>query len=196
PRSGWWRPFRRVVRAAAAARHGDRDRLRRRRVACRRAGTARRAQRRACRVLPRPAAAARSRPRRRGGRRAARPLAHRGAEPARRRGASARRGRACPRARRVAAEHREGSAPPVNVLITGGRGGLGRAFAEALRDVEVTALDLPEFDVGDSAAWRALPGSYDAAFLNAGVVTGTSDMAALTDEQYRRALGANIDRVV
>jgi NAD(P)-dependent dehydrogenase (short-subunit alcohol dehydrogenase family) len=84
----------------------------------------------------------------------------------------------------------------VKVLITGGRGGLGRAFAAALGKAEVTALDLPEFDVGDAAAWRALDGSYDAAFLNAGVVTGESDMAALTDVQYERAMRANIDGVV
>jgi NAD(P)-dependent dehydrogenase (short-subunit alcohol dehydrogenase family) len=85
----------------------------------------------------------------------------------------------------------------VRALITGGRGGLGRAFAAALGDdSDVTLLDLPEFDVADPAAWRALEGSYDAAFLNAGVITGEGELAALTDEQYRRAAGANLDGVV
>ena len=84
----------------------------------------------------------------------------------------------------------------MRALITGGRGGLGRAFAAALGDADVTALDLPEFDVGDSAAWRALDGEYDAAFLNAGVITGESSIDALTDEQYLRAVRANLDGVV
>jgi NAD(P)-dependent dehydrogenase (short-subunit alcohol dehydrogenase family) len=84
----------------------------------------------------------------------------------------------------------------VRALITGGRGGLGVAFAQALGDAEVTALDLPEFDVGDRAAWRALDGEYDAVFLNAGVTTGESSIADLTDAQYERAMRANIDGVV
>ena len=84
----------------------------------------------------------------------------------------------------------------MNALITGGRGGLGQAFAAALGDADVTLLDLPEFDVGDPEAWRTLEGEFDAAFLNAGVSTGETDIAALTDEQYGRAVGANTDGVV
>jgi len=84
----------------------------------------------------------------------------------------------------------------VKALITGGRGGLGTAFAAALGNEDVTALDLPDFDVGDPGAWRTLEGSFDAAFLNAGVATGEDDIASLTDEQYRRAVGANVDGVV
>ena len=83
----------------------------------------------------------------------------------------------------------------MRALITGGRGGIGRAIAEAY-DGEVVALDLPDFDVGSPEAWASLEGEFDAAFLNAGIVTREGDMAALTDEQYRRALRANVDGVV
>ena len=85
----------------------------------------------------------------------------------------------------------------MRAFITGGHGGLGQAFAAALGDeIDVTLLDLPEFDVGDPAAWRSLEGPFDAAFLNAGVTTGEPKMALLADEQYRRAVGANLDGVV
>jgi nucleoside-diphosphate-sugar epimerase len=43
----------------------------------------------------------------------------------------------------------------VKVLITGGSGGLGRAFAAALPDAEIVSLDLTDgFDVGNASAWR------------------------------------------
>jgi NAD(P)-dependent dehydrogenase (short-subunit alcohol dehydrogenase family) len=84
----------------------------------------------------------------------------------------------------------------VRALVTGGRGGIGQAIAAALGDAEVVLLDLPEFDVGSTEAWRGLEGVFDAAFLNAGVATGEDDVAALTDDLYRRALAANVDGVV
>ena len=84
----------------------------------------------------------------------------------------------------------------MRALVTGGRGGIGRAVAAALGDADVVLLDLPDFDVGDPGAWRGLEGGFDAAFLNAGVITGETDIAALTDEQYNRAIGANVDGVV
>ena len=85
----------------------------------------------------------------------------------------------------------------MRALITGGSGGLGLAIAAALGDAEIVSLGLEEgFDVGDADAWRAVDGEFDAAFLNAGIVTREGDMAALTDEQYRRALRANVDGVV
>jgi NAD(P)-dependent dehydrogenase (short-subunit alcohol dehydrogenase family) len=81
-------------------------------------------------------------------------------------------------------------------LVTGGRGGIGRAIEAALGDAGVIALDLPEFDVGDPRAWHSLDGEFDAVFLNAGVATGEADVQSLTEEQYRRALAANVDGVV
>jgi len=82
----------------------------------------------------------------------------------------------------------------VKALVTGGRGGIGSAIC-ALLD-EPVVLDLPEFDVGEPDAWRALDGEFDAAFLNAGIVTGERDPAALGDEQYRRVVRTNVDGVV
>ncbi len=83
----------------------------------------------------------------------------------------------------------------MTALVTGGRGGIGRAIADAY-DGEVVALDLPEFDVGDPAAWRSLYGEYDAAFLNAGIGIGFPDVAELPDDEVDRIVRANFLGVV
>jgi NAD(P)-dependent dehydrogenase (short-subunit alcohol dehydrogenase family) len=83
-------------------------------------------------------------------------------------------------------------------LVTGGASGIGAEIAALLeRDgTEVAVLDLATgFDVGDAAAWESV-GPVEGAFLNAGVATGGTEIGALTDGDYRRALGANVDGVV
>lgn len=85
----------------------------------------------------------------------------------------------------------------MKVLVTGGRSGIGAAIVAALGDADVTVLDLADGqDVADPATWRALEGEFDAAFLNAGVITGEPDVAALSDTQYRRIVGVNVNGVV
>ena len=84
----------------------------------------------------------------------------------------------------------------MRALVTGGHGGIGAAIVDALGDADIAVLDLPEFDVGEPEAWRALEGEFDAAFLNAGTVTACQDVAALQDEDWHRIRRANLDGVV
>jgi len=86
----------------------------------------------------------------------------------------------------------------VTALVTGSAGGIGSAIVQKLRreGFEVRELDLVNgFDVTDPEAWEHV-GSVDLACLNAGVLTGSEDVANLTDDQYRRAVGVNVDGVV
>ena len=82
--------------------------------------------------------------------------------------------------------------------MTGSAGGLGRAICGRLRaeGYEVEELDLVTgFDATDPAAWEKV-GAVDVAVLNAGVLTDEGDISKLTDDQYRRAIGVNVDGVV
>jgi NAD(P)-dependent dehydrogenase (short-subunit alcohol dehydrogenase family) len=83
-------------------------------------------------------------------------------------------------------------------LVTGGRSGIGAAIVAALeRDgTDVQVLDIADgFDVSDARAWDSV-GAVELACLNAGVVADEPDMARMTDDQYRRIVGVNVDGVV
>jgi NAD(P)-dependent dehydrogenase (short-subunit alcohol dehydrogenase family) len=87
---------------------------------------------------------------------------------------------------------------PDTALVTGGASGIGRAIVERLEQggVDVRVLDLQDgFDVSDPSAWDSV-GPVNLACLNAGVATGTSAIGELSDDAYRRILGANVDGVV
>ena len=87
----------------------------------------------------------------------------------------------------------------MKAIVTGGEGGIGQAIRARLTLEgydEVESLDVTNgFDVTDPAAWGRV-GPVDLACLNAGVLTGGSDVRGLTDEQYRRAVSVNVDGVV
>jgi NAD(P)-dependent dehydrogenase (short-subunit alcohol dehydrogenase family) len=87
---------------------------------------------------------------------------------------------------------------PRTALVTGGASGIGAALVQLLRQggADVQVLDLADgFDVADPKAWEAI-GPVELAALNAGVTTGETDIADVSEEAYRRILGANVDGVV
>ncbi len=106
-------------------------------------------------------------------------------------------------------------------LVTGAGSGIGSASAARLADegARVVIVDRQAEagaavadrlgglflagDVGDPARWAAMvkaaesdAGGIDIVHLNAGVTTGESDIVRVTDDQYRRSVGANVDGVV
>ena len=105
-------------------------------------------------------------------------------------------------------------------VITGAASGIGLATAQRFKtegaqvvvvdrnadDGERVAKELDgqfvQADVSDPAAWTRVVetaekelGGIDVAYLNAGVTTQNPDITSLTDDQYRRVVGANIDGV-
>ena len=86
----------------------------------------------------------------------------------------------------------------MKALVTGGASGIGAAIVARLRaeGYEVESLDLVDgFDVSAPGAWESV-GPVELACLNAGVLTGQADVSKLSVEQYRRAVGVNVDGVV
>ena len=102
-------------------------------------------------------------------------------------------------------------------LVTGGASGIGKAVVERLASEGATVIvaDLNEaegekvaadaggrfveLDVSSPDEWDALVADLDrldVVHLNAGVTTQNGDIRSLTEQQYRRVMGANVDGVV
>jgi NAD(P)-dependent dehydrogenase (short-subunit alcohol dehydrogenase family) len=102
-------------------------------------------------------------------------------------------------------------------LVTGGASGIGEALVRRLADegAETVIVDVDEAgarrlaeetggravaaNVSRGSDWDEIAAALDRldlACLNAGVTTGTRSIVDLTDEQYRRILGVNVDGVV
>ena len=87
---------------------------------------------------------------------------------------------------------------PETALVTGGASGIGAAAVRQLESegAQVEVLDLSTgFDVSDPKAWESVD-PVQFAYLNAGVVTRERDIVKMSDEDYLRALGANVNGVV
>jgi NAD(P)-dependent dehydrogenase (short-subunit alcohol dehydrogenase family) len=87
---------------------------------------------------------------------------------------------------------------PKTALVTGGASGIGAAIVKELEPLgsAVSVLDLRYgFDASDPLAWEDVE-PVELACLNAGVATGTGEIASLSIDQYRRILAVNIDGVV
>jgi len=102
-------------------------------------------------------------------------------------------------------------------LVTGGASGIGRAIVQRLaaEGMSVLVVDVEEaagreaaeevggrferVDVSSSGDWERLAakaGPLSLACLNAGVGTATADLLELSEAEYRRVLGVNVDGVV
>jgi NAD(P)-dependent dehydrogenase (short-subunit alcohol dehydrogenase family) len=105
-------------------------------------------------------------------------------------------------------------------VVTGAASGIGRATVARFVEegATVVAVDIADAavravagelgavavraDVSRPGDWAAVVdavrtlGGVDLVYLNAGVTTPEGDIAALTDEQYRRILAVNVDGVV
>ena len=87
---------------------------------------------------------------------------------------------------------------PETALVTGGASGIGAATVRLLEaeGARVESLGLENgFDVSRPEDWERV-GPVDLAFLNAGVISSERDVATLSDGEYRRVVGANVDGVV
>jgi len=102
--------------------------------------------------------------------------------------------------------------------VTGGASGIGRAIVRrlAVEGMSVLVVDVEEAagreaagevvdgrferaDVSSSGDWERLAaeaGTLSLACLNAGVGTATADLLELSEPEYRRVLGVNVDGVV